>query len=371
MMMGRRAGEAPGIVGGIRRQGRHALPDVITALLAGLAVLGCGQETAGSVDALYVESRSPFRDRFVVARRIVLQQNETHLVASIAQVLRLPNGDFLVVDDREADVKVFGPDGSLRRVLGSEGEGPGEFLQPRRAAVDRHGRIHVLDWSLKRVEVFRPGGAFLKNVALERLETPKAVGVLSDGSYVFLDAGPSKEDVLVHTDSLGSIEASYLPISHIVPVGERAGYEWDYPRQFFLDVEGETAFVICSLRNTLWTIDLSSGSVTQTTVDFPGYLRPVLWSASDRVETGKDAIEWFLSKHLTGFIRVDRGQVYWPFIRGEIMRGDPTLLLHRDLAGHWEVLDSAPIVVDAFGGQVIAVEAPGTDDMRLVVYDPR
>jgi hypothetical protein len=38
------------------------------------------------------------------------------------------DGSVLVVDSRPTQVKVYGPDGRLRRIIGREGSGPGEFL---------------------------------------------------------------------------------------------------------------------------------------------------------------------------------------------------------------------------------------------------
>ncbi len=327
-------------------------------------------ETSSGDRAFRAETRASFSDRFQVVRRVVPEQTEDHLVARVAQVIYLEAGDFLIVDDSEADVKFYEADGSLRLVIGRKGEGPGEFLQPRRAAVGSDGAIHVLDQSLNRVQVFEPSGGFHRNVPLEHLSEARDFGLLSDGSYVFLDARLDKDDVLFHTDSLGTIRSSFLPISHIVPDGERDGYEWAFPRTFFLDVKADTAFVIASVKNTLWKVDLLSGSVSETTVDFAGYVRPALPRPSDNVTTGQEAIEWFLQKHLTGFIRTDGNRILWPFIQGEIMKGDPTILLHHH-AGTWEVLESAPILVDMTNGLVVTVEQPATDNMQLVLYAPR
>lgn len=354
----------------LMRSGWHL---TVISAVAGIASLACTSESPSGDKTVNAGIRAAFSDRFEVVDRIVPEQTEEHPVARIAQVVFSESGDFLIVDDSEANVKLYDQDGSLRLVIGRKGEGPGEFLQPRRAAIGLDGKIHVLDQSLNRLQVFGPSGDLLRNVPLEHLAGMRDFGLLSDGrSYVFLDAGLQKDDVLFHTDSLGGIRSSFLPISHIVPVGEKDGSEWVFPRTFFLDVEADTAFVIASVRNTLWKVDLSSGSVSETTVAFDGYIRPLLWSTSDNVTTGPEAIEWFLGRHLTGFIRVDRGEVLWPFIQGELMRGDPMLLLHQTRTGSWEVLDeSVPILVDMTDGHVAAIENPAMDNMELVVYGPK
>ena len=67
-------------------------------------------------------------------------------------------GNLLVLDAFNKRVVVIGPDGQLVRVVGREGEGPGEFQQIQALAVWRDGRFAVPDTEHSAVQVFSPDG---------------------------------------------------------------------------------------------------------------------------------------------------------------------------------------------------------------------
>jgi hypothetical protein len=77
----------------------------------------------------------------------------------IADLALGPAGGAYVLDAGDSNVRVYGPDGAPRRLLGRRGRGPGEFAGPVALATSADGRMYVLDEIEQRVEVFRlPGG---------------------------------------------------------------------------------------------------------------------------------------------------------------------------------------------------------------------
>lgn len=73
-----------------------------------------------------------------------------------------PGGDIYVADGYgNACVHWFGSDGELRRTWGSPGSGPGELVSPLGIAVDREGRVLVVDAANNRVQVFTAEGDFV------------------------------------------------------------------------------------------------------------------------------------------------------------------------------------------------------------------
>ena len=70
-------------------------------------------------------------------------------------------GRLYVADARPAAVKVFNADGSLLRVIGREGGGPGEYRNPWIAA--RGNRLVIHDPAQSRTSVFDTSGKFLKS----------------------------------------------------------------------------------------------------------------------------------------------------------------------------------------------------------------
>ena len=75
-------------------------------------------------------------------------------------------GNLLVLDVLNQRVVVIGPDGQLVRVVGREGEGPGEFRSVRALAVWRDGRFAVTDTEHRAIQVFGPDGELERFVRL-------------------------------------------------------------------------------------------------------------------------------------------------------------------------------------------------------------
>ena len=67
-------------------------------------------------------------------------------------------GNLIVLDRFNHRVVVIGPDGQLARVVGREGDGPGEFRNAGALAVWRDGRFAVPDREHAAIQVFSSGG---------------------------------------------------------------------------------------------------------------------------------------------------------------------------------------------------------------------
>ena len=81
-------------------------------------------------------------------------------------------GNLVVLDVLETRVVVIGPDGQLARVVGREGEGPGEFRFIRALAVWRDGRIAVPDMRHAAIQVFSPEGELERFVRMDDEDKP-------------------------------------------------------------------------------------------------------------------------------------------------------------------------------------------------------
>jgi len=101
-------------------------------------------------------------------------------------------GELYVVDAAAHDVKVLGPDGTLRRILGRRGAGPGEFNFPCGITV-HNGLIWIVDAGNHRVQGLEPTGAPVATVgqagdAPGDLALPKGIAFDSDGHAYVVDA---------------------------------------------------------------------------------------------------------------------------------------------------------------------------------------
>ncbi|MCY3677768.1 MAG: hypothetical protein F4Z31_04340 [Gemmatimonadetes bacterium] len=83
-------------------------------------------------------------------------------------------GNLLVLDVVNQRVVVVGPDGQLVRIVGREGEGPGEFQMSLVIAVWRDGRFAVPDMGHAAIQVFNADGELEDFVRLADENTPLA-----------------------------------------------------------------------------------------------------------------------------------------------------------------------------------------------------
>lgn len=350
------------------------LPRALLALLVAASACG-GDSDRGRVTA----EPAGFDEVFAAVDTVTPEQTERHLVARVSDLEFSPGSGFLVLDASEADLKVFRRDGSLARVIGREGAGPREFRVPFRLDVDPEGDVHVYDADLNRVQVFSRPGELLETVDLaDEIPFVDDFSVRPGSGYFLLDAeavDAGEERVLVRADSSGRILSRHLPILNVIPDEEaEAGPTasiWQYPRTFTMDAVGDTIYVLATLENTIWRVVFPGPEVDSREVTFDGYLPPTTPPEDVELRTPRDGIEWFRSRHLSGFVRASPALVVWPLVQGEWPWGEPTYLVSSGgLGGPWRVLsgDGLPKIMDVAGDTVVAVTNPATDRMRFVLY---
>jgi 6-bladed beta-propeller len=106
----------------------------------------------------------------------------------VTAALRMPNGRILVADGGRRQLLRFAADGTFEKVIGRDGQGPGEFA--RLTWMGRHSRdlVGVYDFSQVRYSVFSDTG-FVRQVRLESSAEVRAVemqplGALSNGAII-------------------------------------------------------------------------------------------------------------------------------------------------------------------------------------------
>ena len=148
-----------------------ALPPVVAALAAGGAA--CAGDPADdlvvrrdSAGVAIVESSAP---RVESARAWQVDttplldltrtgDGDAHDFHGVADALRLADGSIVVADAGSHQVRRYAPDGTLRWVVGRDGEGPGEFRQLATVARFRGDSVVALDYWLGRATVIGPDG---------------------------------------------------------------------------------------------------------------------------------------------------------------------------------------------------------------------
>jgi sugar lactone lactonase YvrE len=109
-------------------------------------------------------------------------------------VVTAPNGDIFVSEGHggaNSRILKFSKDGTVTKVIGRKGAGPGEFDQPHALALDSKGRLLVGDRSNNRIQILDQDGKFLE--AWTQFGRP---------SGIYID---SKDNIYVADSESGSV----------------------------------------------------------------------------------------------------------------------------------------------------------------------
>lgn len=84
------------------------------------------------------------------------------------------SGALYILDGKEQEINVYDTTGGLIRVIGSRGQGPGEFLRPVGIDIDDNGLMYISDGSQYTIIVLTLAGDFVKrlNPVIERTWYP-------------------------------------------------------------------------------------------------------------------------------------------------------------------------------------------------------
>ena len=145
---------------------------------------------------------------FVEVTRVTLGDQPSDPIAEIESVSRRPGGGYLVVDAVSHRVLLFDGAGELERVLGRQGDGPGELDTPTAAVELPDGRVFVTQRANPRMTVFRPDDDPLI------LEVPGLYGrwLQELGEHLIAGIG-SRGDRFVVMSQAGDSVASFGPLA--------------------------------------------------------------------------------------------------------------------------------------------------------------
>ncbi len=95
-------------------------------------------------------------------------------------------GNLWIADGGSSELRIFRPDGSLWKIRGGGGQGPGEFERIRLLGSFRGDTVAVWDDGNPRLTVFDPQGEMVRTVRAQQGDdpAPNAMGVFSDGSLL-------------------------------------------------------------------------------------------------------------------------------------------------------------------------------------------
>ena len=325
-----------------------------------LALAACSD--AAARDDTPTIATQPFDSVFRLARTVTPEQPDSAPIGVVSGIEFAPDGGLILGDAPGTNVKRYDAEGRLVRIYGRGGFGPGEFQLPVFPRLDARGRLHVPDLLHNRVAVFDSAGEHLRTVSLLAHKPVYQVEVLPDGDYLVASTAYGQRDLLLRTDSLGALEQSWLPITRITPAGERMVPTWQNVRYASFDVVDGTAYVTTSISDSLWTVDVASGSVRATPVRPADYIKPTV-PRGDMMNLERFS-EWGRSWTSTALVRAGGRDAAVVFSTGILMEGAPSTVVIGG-PGRWTAASGAPPLLEMRGDTLVGLLSATADTVRI------
>ncbi|MCY4572037.1 MAG: 6-bladed beta-propeller [Gemmatimonadetes bacterium] len=160
-----------------------------------------------------------FADAFAPLQPLVFRTSDPSPVLSVRALSVSPSGHLLVTDNRSGDLKLADRDGRIIRVIGREGEGPGEFTALFDAVFLSDDRIVALDGGRVLTTLFDSAGVVLNTFQLREQFDPRAVVAIDDSTFLIggLVGGLDGGNDLARIYSLdGSVSESFFPADQLL-----------------------------------------------------------------------------------------------------------------------------------------------------------
>lgn len=180
-----------------------------------LAALTCGAAACTDTSARPVEKSEPVSLDAVVRWSDTIPLEESAEVVNVTpKVTADPMGGFVVADSRETQVRLYSPTGDLVHHFASKGHGPAEFQRISAALRLPSGEFLVVDMGGK-IAVFDSTGTNVVRTARAPLGPLYEAALVNDTLVAFAGRSPGKASTsLVHLWSLRSdtIVRSFFPV---------------------------------------------------------------------------------------------------------------------------------------------------------------
>lgn len=155
-------------------------------------------------------SRGSFAQMFEQVDSVTLHSDRDSLIGTVDAVGFLKNGKIVVADNSGHQVLLFSGDGTLSKVVGAYGKGPGEHVRVVSIAAQSSGGFLTLDNSLRMVSAFDSDGVFLYSF---KVSFGYRLAVAGDsGLYVYNMVAPVGSDAVAQYGPNGARQRSFYPI---------------------------------------------------------------------------------------------------------------------------------------------------------------
>lgn len=338
------------------------------AVFVTLSLSACSPDQTHAPDVELATAR--FEEVFELLDTVRLEQSDSLPIVRISGIDVSSSGVIALSDASEGMVKLFDGNGKLVRIVGRKGRGPGEFQIPFKPVFDAAGHLHVPDFSSRKVSMFDPSGRLLRQVAIDEVNAISSFVALPDGGYLITGSpSGSGRNTVFRVGADGRVRDGFLPLDDLRPEGERDFPMWPSVRRSSAGRRGDTLFVVNTLADSLWTVDLATGEQNSLRLRVPGYVKPYV---PERPTSGVSGMmDWVRTYSTAAEIFVGDGLVMIPFVKGTLLQGDSAIYAVRTRNGSWMAVKDGPAVAYVGGDTVLGILDPLGERVYLARYRVR
>jgi hypothetical protein len=92
-------------------------------------------------------------------------KGDEYIFSNISDIAVDKTGKIYILDIGEAHIRVFDKNGKYTKTIGNKGQGPGEMSSPTSLQITPHDEIVVNDWIARKIHFFQIDGNFLRSVS--------------------------------------------------------------------------------------------------------------------------------------------------------------------------------------------------------------
>lgn len=150
-------------------------------LYLSLLISGCSESESDF--AARQSNRSDYQPRFTLTKidSIGIEIGDSNYVfGNIIDAAFMPDGRIVLLDVLKDRISVFSQSGEYLASVGSEGQGPGEFMEPASIAVLANGEICVADFMSRKLIFFDSDLNYQREISGFSMQSPS---IIDDGNY--------------------------------------------------------------------------------------------------------------------------------------------------------------------------------------------
>lgn len=325
------------------------------------ATLGCRTAPASPEDTPDIDLEGFFQ-KFSVVGGLVLAES-TSVVTVNPMMFQDPQGGFLVVENGEEQLRVYGQDGELLDLFGP-GTGKGESIRaPTGVTRLPGGTLVATTLRSDAVSVIPASGHVNDSMVSTGIRPLEGVQAISDRSVVLTGADAPYPKTLLHLFDLstGSLITNFFPRPRHVDsnVVLQLG-------RLHLDVRGPRLAAVHSLSDTVFLFDLNGRYVSQYHVPIESFRIPRggLPNIDSRQERQRWLDQWTL---LWGVFFLDDKSILVQSVKGRRTRPTYGLVLTDTSGKVLLALSHTPKLVGAREGKLFFQDPHFSEPNRLLV----